>query len=314
MKIRFALLRKQADYFRSMGQYKEAWDLYARFAATSTNVDSGIKCAVEEELKRIASEMNCGQAGETPEHSDDRVDRISNDSGASTHEIESGFRLCTQDLSQVSARTQEEKTHVDSPDWADGMADIYSLVANEPEHSSSANLEAKVADEDEPPKILPNQDLPEKNVFYRDHRFKLYLIGIAAVAAIAVYSANRFFAPTSDRPHGSAQQPATVVYKKMPPSPANEAASSSLSSRPEDSAGKRFEQQAIVGEAQDPGDPVEVQEMENSGSRPSEDFNKGATGYSEMPVVGNKDIPPSAEEPDPASAINYVLKKRGFDF
>jgi hypothetical protein len=314
MKIPFASLRKQADYFRSRGQYKEAWDVYARFAATSTNVDSDTKSAVEEELKRIASEMNCSQAGDTPEHSDDRVDRISDGSGASTHEIESDLRLCTQDPSQVSACAQEEKTHADSPEWADGMADIHSLVTNEPGHSSSTNLEATLPDEAEPPKILLKQDLPKKNGFYHDHSFKLYLIGIATVVAVAGYSANRFFAPTSDRQHGLAQQPVTIVHKKMPPSPGNEAASFSLSSRPEDSASKQYEQPAIVGEAQVPGDPVEVQKMENSGSRPSEDFQKGATGYSEMPVAGNKDIPPSPEEPDPASAINYVLKKRGLDF
>ena len=314
MNISFVLLRKQADYFRSRGQYKEAWDLYARFAATSTNVDSDIKSAVEEEIKRIASEMNCSQADDTPEHSDDRVDRMSDDSIAITHEIESDFRLRTQDPSQVSACTQEEKTHADSPEWADGMTDIYSLVANDPGHSSSAKLEATVPDATESPKILLNQDLPKKNGFYRDHRFKLYMIGLAAFVAVAVYSANWFFSPTIDRQHGLAQQPATVVYKKMPPSHANEAASFSLSSRPEDSAGKQYEQPTIVGKAQVPGDPVEVQEMENSGSRPSEDFHKAAIGYSGMPVVGNKDIPPSAGEPDPASAIDYVLKKRGLDF
>jgi hypothetical protein len=44
---------------------------------------------------------------------------------------------------------------------------------------------------------------------------------------------------------------------------------------------------------------------------PSDDFQKGKTSYSEMPAAENIDIRTVHEEPDPASVIDYVLKKRG---
>jgi len=44
---------------------------------------------------------------------------------------------------------------------------------------------------------------------------------------------------------------------------------------------------------------------------PGGDFQKDGTSYSDTPAVGNTDPRAAPEEPDPASVIDFVLKKRG---
>jgi hypothetical protein len=308
MRIGFALVRKEAEYFRSKGLYKEARDLYTGYTADWANIDPDIKAAIEKELKLIESEMSNSQAVATPDYSGDREVLISNGFGASAPETESGSQWRFQNPSRTSASGREEKTSVDSPDWLEGMADIYALVANTPDHVSSTRLEVEASNAVEQPKMLPVPQPSKKNRIQRGSGFRLYLIGIAAAAALAVYFASRFFPSTGDPRLELAQPPAAVVYKKVPAG--NEAVSSSPGNLPEESGDERLGQEAGRGETQEPGGPAGTKELETSSLPTSKDSPIGTNGYSEMPVAENRDSISSPEEPDPASAIDYVLKKR----
>ena len=283
MRINFALVRKEADYFRSRGLHKEAQDLYANFAATSVNIDADIKAAIEAELKLIESEMHGRQAGETPEPS------------------------------RTSAFAPDEKASVARPEWADGMADIYSLAANEADVPSPAHLEKSVSPAAGPPKTLPMPNPARQKARQRGSRSTLYRMGFVVIAVAAAYSASRFFVSTSDPHRESAQAPATVVYKKVPSFPGDETGSLALSHRPEDPGDEPFEPNAGKGKGRGPSDPAEALELENGSPRPSEGLSNDAGGYSENPAAAPMAGRPSPEEPDPAAAVDYVLKKRRLD-
>jgi hypothetical protein len=308
MRIGFALVRKEAEYFRSKGLYKEARDLYTGYTANWATIDPDIKAAIEKELKLIESEMSSSQAIATPEYSGDRGGLISNSFDESAPETESLSRFCSHDPSIASAGDLAGRNKVDNPDWLDGMADIYALVANTPDPISSKHLEAEVSNAAEQPKVLPVLHPHKKSRIQRSSGFKFYLIGIAAVATLAVYFAGRFFSSTGDPNLQVAQPPAAVVYKKVPTG--NEAVSSSPGNRPEESAGNQLGQETEGGETQAPSGPDETMEIESSSLPASKDSPAGATGYSEIPVVENRNLPSLPEEPDPASAIDFVLKKR----
>jgi hypothetical protein len=308
MRIGFALIRKEADYFRSKGLYKEARDLYTGYTADWATIDPDIKAAIEKELKLIDSEMSSSQSIATPEHSDNRERLISNGFGESAPEAQSVPRFCSHDPSVASASDPAGKNNVDNPDWLEGMADIYALVANTPDPIPSTHLEAEVSNAAEQPKVLPDLHPHKKSRIQRSSGFKFYLIGIAAVATLAVYFAGRFFPSNGDPNLQVAQPPAAVVFKKVPSG--NEAVSSSLGNRPEESADNRLGQETGGGETQAPSGPDETMELESSSLPVSKDPPVGATGYSEIPVVENRNLPSSQEEPDPASAIDFVLKKR----
>ncbi len=309
MRIGFALLRKEADYFRSKGLYKEARDLYAGFVTTQADIDADIKSAIEEELMLIESKINGSDAAAAPDPPDDRADPASNGAGESGDEGESDLRSGTQDPQRASTSGQEEKADADSPEWIEGMSDIYSLVAKEADQAPAEKLEATVSIATEPPQILPISSLSKKNGLHRVFTSKSYTIGIAAILLVAV-SAIWLFASLSDRHHELAQRAAMIVFKKMPSLSANEPVSLFFNSRPEYQPDTRPEQKAGLGEAQRSVDAVEVQEKQNITTRQTAGLSEEAKGSSDVAVLEDNDIPSSTEEPDPTSAIDYVIKKR----
>lgn len=309
MRIGFALLRKEADYFRSKGLYKDAQDLYARFVASQADIDADIKSAIEEELKLIESKINGSGADAAPDPPADRVDPASNGAGGGGDEGESDPGSGTQDQHEGLANRQEEKADVESPEWIEGMADIYSLVAKEADQAPAENMEAAVSTAAEPPPILPISSLPGNNGPHRGFTSKSYAIGIAAILLLAV-SSIWLFTSLSDRRNELAQQAAMIVFKKMPSLSGNEALSLFFNHRPEYQPDTRPEQQAGLGDPQLSEDAVEKQEKQNMTTRQASGFSEDAKGSSDVAVVEENDIPSSMEEPDPTSAIDYVLKKR----
>jgi hypothetical protein len=85
----------------------------------------------------------------------------------------------------------------------------------------------------------------------------------------------------------------------------------------------RSEEKDVIGDTKPTVDPVEMEEavkdlspftiddkIENG--TPNDYFQKDVTSYFKIPIVENTDIQTAHEEPDPASVIDYVMKKRGF--
>ena len=66
MKLGFALIRKEADTYRSQGLHEEALELYANFIACSAKIDPATNSAIEKQIQLIELEMNCGDTGADP--------------------------------------------------------------------------------------------------------------------------------------------------------------------------------------------------------------------------------------------------------
>lgn len=282
MRIRFALLRKEADLCRSKGLYEEARDLYAGFVAHSAEIDSDTKAVIEEQLHLIESEMSGGHTGAPPQPSHDRVVPIQEGSGASAHPS-SDLRACTRDDPPSPESGPKDEIVVKDPDWLDGLAEIYSLVARDAERSSSQELKAELPPGDTEKKYqVLRLDAPKRRGFHRAYSPKSFLISIAAMVLLAGYFVNWFSDSEGDKGNASAQQAAAIVYKKMPAPAEDKDASLLLKNRSEYPGEAPPKEQADIAEA-----PRAVGSIEDAIASP--------------------------EEPDPASAIDYVLKKRGMD-
>jgi hypothetical protein len=57
-KIRAALIRKEADTYRSQGLHREARDLYAQLLSSSTNIDPGTQAAIRTQIEQIRKAEN----------------------------------------------------------------------------------------------------------------------------------------------------------------------------------------------------------------------------------------------------------------
>ncbi len=74
-KISAALIRKEADTYRSQGLHREAQELYARFLADATRIDPETESVIKRQIRLIELEMNC-DSGEAQDLSADQIDLI----------------------------------------------------------------------------------------------------------------------------------------------------------------------------------------------------------------------------------------------
>lgn len=99
MKISLALIRKEADIYRSQGLHKEAHELYVKFLACSPKIDPGAKSTIEKQTQLIELEMNCGDTVAPQEPSADQIDLIKKGWGASASE--SDLLICAQAFMEI---------------------------------------------------------------------------------------------------------------------------------------------------------------------------------------------------------------------
>ena len=323
MKIDFALLRKKADTYRSQGLHKEALQLYAKFVACSAKIDPGTKSFIEKQIDRIELEMKCGDTGATQELPADRIELIKKGRGKSA--IKSDLILCAQGQHHPSGCNQRDEPHIEDSDWLDGMADIYALVANDKDHSSSNNLKGKsVFSDTTAPKLLLTQDSPKRKRFHRDYNVKSFLKGIAAFVLVGsiFYFVDWLSDFKRDKSDETVRKAALTVFKKMPTVVNNNDTSTLPHNGMEDQSAMLPEETAVIGDTQPVVGAVEAQEVARNLSSPrdenkiadgtpGDDFQKDGTSYSEMSAVENSEARTSPKEPDPASVIDYVFKKRG---
>jgi hypothetical protein len=157
------------------------------------------------------------------------------------------------------------------------------------------------------------------------HALKSFLKSIVAfvlVGSIFFYFVDWFSEVERDKSGEVVQKTVTMVIKKMPTLVGNEHLSTLPDNGMEDQSAMLSKEKAVIGDTQPAFDPVETQEaVRNLASptnddkladgAPGDDFQIDGTSYSETPAVENTDARTSPEEPDPASVIDYVLKKRG---
>jgi len=324
MKISFALIRKEADTFLSQGLHEEALELYAKFVACSAKIDPGTKSAIAKQIQLIEFEMNCGDTGADRVPSTDRIDIIENGWEASTGE--SSLLLCAEDPQQRPGCNQKDEKNIEDADWLDPLADIYALVSNDKDYSPSAKLSGKALfNESEDSKELLNQDSPKKKSSHRGYTVKSFLKGIVAfvlVGSLFLYFIDWFSEVKRIKSREVVQKAPIIVFKKMPTFFNNENTSTLPNIGMEDYSAMLSKEKAVIGDAQPIVDPAETQEAVKNLSSPTnvnkienrtpiDDFQKDGTSYSEIPDVENTDTITASEEPDPASVIDYVLKKRG---
>jgi len=264
MKIGFALIRKEADLYRSQGLHREALGLYAKYIARSANIDPATKSSIKKQIQVIESEMNCGDT------------------------------KATRELS-VDGSNLTEKS------WGASSTDTKT------------------------PKVLIGQGSPERKRFHRDHALKSFLKSIVAfvlVGSIFFYFVDWFSEVARDKSGEVVQKTVTMVIKKMPTLVGNEHLLTLPDNGMEDQSAMLSKEKAVIGDTQPAFDPVETQEAARNlasstnddkiaDGAPGDDFQIDGTSYSETPAVENTDARTSPEEPDPASVIDYVLKKRG---
>jgi len=269
--------------------------------------------------------MKGGDSGVTQELSADRSDL--NNKGEGERTIGSDFFLCAQDQAQPPGRNQKDETDIEGADWLDPLADIYALVSSDKGDSPSENLKEKVRlNNTEDPKRLLNHDSPSRKCFHRNYAAKSFIKSIVAfvlVGSIFFYFVDWFSEVKKNDGGEAVQKTLKVVLKKMPAFVSNEPTSTLPDNGMEELSSKLAEEEAVIGDAKAVFDPAETQEViknlssptngnKTADKTPSGDFQKDGTDYSRMPSIENKKIGTPPEEPDPASVIDYVLKKRGF--
>ncbi|MBI5581781.1 MAG: hypothetical protein HY895_21715 [Deltaproteobacteria bacterium] len=72
-KIANALIRKEADTYRSQGLSKEARDLYQNLLVSSPHISPDIKAAIERQLQQIELEIGCADPEECQALSDEQI-------------------------------------------------------------------------------------------------------------------------------------------------------------------------------------------------------------------------------------------------
>ena len=324
MKTGFTLIRKKADTYRSQGLHEEALELYAKFVVCSGKIDPATKYFIKKQVQLIEMEMNDGDSGATQDFQADRSDLNRKSGGERT--IESDFFLRAQDQAQPPGRHQKDETDIEGADWLDPLADIYALVSNDKGYSPSESLNGKaVFDDPEYSKMLLTKNSPNRKRFHSDYTVKSFIkiiVAFVLVGSIFLYFLDWFSGVKRDRSGEVVQKAPTIVLKEMPTIVSKEHTFALPNNGMEDLSARLAEEGAVIGDAQPVFDPAETQKVvkklssptndnKTADKAPSDDFKKNGTGYSEMPPIENKDIGTPPEEPDPASVIDYVLKKRG---
>jgi len=323
MKINFSLIRKEAETYRSHGLHEEALELYAKFVLGSAKIDPATKYLIKRQVQLIEEEMNRGDSGATKELPAERS--ALNKKGGRDRAIESDFSPSAEDKAQSPSRNQKDETDIEGADWLDPLADIYALVSNDKGEPFSEKLNGKTFFNDpEESKMLLAKNLPYRKLFHSDYTIKSFIKSVVAfvlVGSLFLYFVHWFSEVKRDRSGEVVQKAPTIVIKKMPNVVSKEHTFTSPNSGKEDLSARLGRDGAVIGDAQPLFDPAKTQEVVKNLSFPTNDnkaadtpsgvFQKDGTGYSEIPIVENTDIRTANGEPDPASVINYVLKKRG---
>ncbi len=74
-RISTALIRKEADTYRSQGLHREARELYTRFLTDATQLDPETESVIKTQIRLIELEMNC-DPGKAQDLSADQIDLI----------------------------------------------------------------------------------------------------------------------------------------------------------------------------------------------------------------------------------------------
>ena len=324
MKIGFSLIRKEADTYRLQGLHEEALELYAKFVVDSAKIDPATKYLIKRQVQLIEEEMNRGDSGATQELPAERS--ALNKKGGRDRGIESDFSPSAGDKAQPPGRSQKDETDIEGADWLDPLADIYALVSNDKGEPFSEKLNGKAFFNDpEESKMLLAENPPDRKWFHGDYTVRSFIKSIVVfvlIGSIFIYFVDWFSETKRDKSGEVVQKAPAIVFRKMPIYVNNEHKSTLPNTGVEDQSAMLSKEKAVIGDTQPVIDPAEMQEVVKSLSSPtndsktadktpSDDFQKGKTIYSEMPAAENIDIRTVHEEPDPASVIDYVLKKRG---
>ena len=98
-KIANALIRKEADTYRSQGLSQEALDLYKNLLASSPHIPPDIKAAIERQLQQIELEIGCAASEERQELSDEQIAVIKQ--GWGEHAAVEDIVTCAKSFYQV---------------------------------------------------------------------------------------------------------------------------------------------------------------------------------------------------------------------
>jgi hypothetical protein len=315
MKINFSLIRKEADTYRSQGLHEEALELYAKFVVGSAKIDPATKYLIKRQVQLIEEEMTRGDSGLTQELPAER--RALNKKGGRDRAIESDFSPSAEGKAQPPGRNQKDETDIEGADWLDPLADIYALISNDKGKPFSEKLNGKAFFNDpEESKMLLAKNPPDRKLFHSDYTVESFIKGIVAfvlVGSLFLYFIDWFSEIERDRSGEVVQKAPTIVSKERPFTLPNNGE--------EDLSAKLGREGAVIGDAQPVVDPAKTQEEirnlssptkdnKTADKTPRDDFKKEGTSHSVMPSIENKDRSPP-EEPDPASVIDHVLKKRG---
>jgi hypothetical protein len=324
MKVDFALIRKEADNYRSQGLHEKALEVYARFIVCSARMDPGITSLIKKKIQLIELEMNGGGPRATQELPAERS--ALNKKGGRDRAKESDFSPSAEDKAQPPGRNQKDETDIEGADWLDPLADIYALVSNDKCEPFSEKLNGKAFFNDpEESKMLLAKNPPDRKWFHGDYTVKSFIKSIVVfvlIGSIFIYFVDWFSETKRDKSGEVVQKAPAIVFKKMPIFVSNEHESTLPNNGEGDQSAMLSKEKAVIGDTQPVVDPDEMQEVVKSLSSPtndnktadkapSDDLQKGKTSYSEIPAAENTDIRTVHEEPDPVSVIDYVLKKRG---
>ena len=324
MKTGFTLIRKKADSYRSQGLHEEALELYAKFVVGSAKIDPATKYLIKRQVQLIEEEMNRGDSGATQELPAERS--ALNKKDGRDRAIESDFSPSAEDKAQPSGRNQKDETDIEGVDWLDPLADIYALVSNDKCYSPSENLNRNALFKDsEDSKMLLTKDSPNRKRFHSDYTVTSFIKSIVAfvlVGSLFLYFVDWFSEVKRDRSGEVVQKAPTIVIKKLPNVVSKEHTFTLPNNGKEDLSAKLGGEGAVIGDAQPVVDPAKTQEEirnlssptkdnKTADKTPRDDFKKEGTSHSVMPSIENKDTRTPPEEPDPASVIDHVLKKRG---
>jgi len=159
---------------------------------------------------------------------------------------------------------------------------------------------------------------------HRGNKVKSFLLTLSAfvmVGSLFFYFVNWFSEVKSEKSAKVIETAAALVLKKLPPLVSNELVSISSNSGMDYQSATRSGERTVTGDSQPAGDSLGGLKVVKKLSAPpndkkttyeilSDDYAKNALGHSELPEAGNTEITTAPEEPDPASAIDYVIKKR----
>lgn len=313
MNTRFALIRREADALRAKGLHREARDLYASFVASSDDISPGAKSAIQAELRQIESVIRAGHFDGTPGRSAGRDGAAGDGPIPPAPEIETGLRSPGPKPSQTVAGTPE-KAGVGCPDWLDGMADLYSFIASEPDSASMPDEEAEDSDALKKFRLPPGRHPSRKSAFQRGPALRPLLLGLAAIAVLAASVLGVLhLLSTGELRREPAQPSPAMVHGKIPSPPRPAAASVPLGIRPAEPAAARFEPASGMGQGTTPVETAAGREAGPSRLPTSGDAPLRESSHPAVADAGPGGVS-SPDEPDPGAAIDFVLRKRRPDF